>query len=96
MIRLNVFFELKDGADEEQLETLCQKLVEQSLDDNGNVAYDYFNSGTREGVKMICETWENAKVLKAHMESAHFTTLVPQIEALTKHGLKLEQFQFEK
>lgn len=53
-------------------------------------------SGTRDGVMMICETWQNAKVLKTHMESAHFTTLVPQIEALTKHGLKLEQFQFEK
>jgi len=45
MIRLNVFFEVKEGVD---------------------------------------------------MESVHFTTLVPQIEALTKHGLKLEQFQFEK
>ena len=64
--------------------------------DEGNIAYDYFVSGTRDGVMMICETWQNAKVLKTHMESAHFTTLVPQIEALTKHGLKLEQFQFEK
>lgn len=79
--------------------TLCphfQELVEKSLADEGNIAYDYFVSGTRDGVMMICETWQNAKVLKTHMESAHFTTLVPQIEALTKHGLKLEQFQFEK
>lgn len=96
MIRLNVFFELKEGVEEEKLNSLCQELVEKSLKDKGNVAYDYFNSGTRNGVKMICETWENAEVLKSHMASAHFTTLVPQIEALTKHGLKLEQFQFDK
>ena len=96
MIRLNVFFEVKEGADIEQLNALCQELVEKSLNDDGNVAYDYFCSGTRDDVMMLCETWQNAKVLKAHMASAHFTTLVPQIEALTKHGLKLEQFQFEK
>lgn len=40
------------------------------------------------------ETWENEDVLKAHMASEHFTTLVPKIEALTKNGLKLEQFTF--
>lgn len=96
MIRLNVFFEVKEEVDMEQLNALCQELVEKSLADEGNIAYDYFVSGTRDGVMMICETWQNAKVLKTHMESAHFTTLVPQIEALTKHGLKLEQFQFEK
>ena len=62
--------------------------------DNGNIAYDYFTSGTRNGVMMICETWENEEVLKAHMASEHFTTLVPKIEALTKNGLKLEQFTF--
>ena len=64
------------------------------MKDNGNVAYDYFVSGTRNGVMMICETWQNEEVLKAHMATDHFTTLVPKIEALTKSGLKLEQFAF--
>ena len=94
MIRLNVFFELKDAAKAEELKALCRELVEKSLTDKGNVAYDYFASGTREGVMMICETWENEEVLKTHMAAEHFTTLVPKIEALTKDGLKLEKFTF--
>lgn len=94
MIRLNVFFEKKEEADAAQLDALCKELVEKSLQDNGNVAYDYFKSATRPGVGMICETWKDAEVLKVHMASAHFTSLVPQIEALTKNGLKLEQFEF--
>ena len=93
-IRLNVFFEVKDAAQTAEIKALCQELVEKSLKDNGNVAYDYFVSGTREGVMMICETWQNEEVLKAHMAAEHFTTLVPKIEALTKNGLKLEQFAF--
>lgn len=94
MIRLNVFFEKKEGVKAEELNALCEELVEKSLKDNGNVAYDYFVSGTRNGVMMICETWQNEEVLKAHMATDHFTTLVPKIETLTKSGLKLEQFAF--
>lgn len=94
MIRLNVFFEKKESVKAEELNALCEELVEKSLKANGNVAYDYFVSGTRNGVMMICETWQNEEVLKAHMATDHFTTLVPKIEALTKSGLKLEQFAF--
>jgi quinol monooxygenase YgiN len=94
MIRLNVFFEKKESVKAEELNALCEELVEKSLKDNGNVAYDYFVSGTRNGVMMICETWQNEEVLKAHMATDHFTILVPKIEALTKSGLKLEQFAF--
>lgn len=94
MIRLNVFFEKKEGVKAEELNALCEELVEKSLKDNGNVAYDYFVSGTRNGVMMICETWQNEEVLKAHMATDHFTTLVPKIEALTNSGLKQEQFAF--
>lgn len=94
MIRLNVFFEKKENVKAEEINALCKELVEKSLKDNGNVAYDYFVSGTRDGVMMICETWQNEEVLKAHMATEHFTSLVPQIEALTRNGLKLEQFAF--
>ena len=94
MIRLNVFFEKKEDVKVEEINALCKELVDKSLNDKGNVAYDYFTSGTRNGVMMICETWQNEEVLKAHMVSEHFTTLVPKIEAFTKNGLKLEQFTF--
>ena len=94
MIRLNVFFEKKESVKAEELNALCEGLVKKSLKDNGNVAYDYFVSGTRNGVMMVCETWQSEEVLKAHMATDHFTTLVPKIEALTKSGLKLEQFAF--
>lgn len=94
MIRLNVFFEKNENVKAEEINALCKELVEKSLKDNGNVAYDYFVSGTRDGVMMICETWQNEEVLKAHMATEHFTSLVPKIEALTKNGLKLEQFAF--
>ena len=57
MIRLNVFFEVKEDAKADELKALCNELVEKSLTDEGNIAYDFFVSGTRKGVMMIWYTW---------------------------------------
>jgi quinol monooxygenase YgiN len=91
MIRLNAFIQVKEGKKAELL-AVTKELVEKSLQDAGCVAYDVFDSTTRSDVMMICETWRDAESLAAHSASAHFTTLVPKIEALG--SLKLEQFEF--
>lgn len=92
MIRLNAFFELKDVASAAEVKKLGAELVEASLKDEGNHGYDLLESATRPGVYMFCETWENDAVLDKHSNSPHFTRLVPQIEAYTKAGLKIERF----
>lgn len=84
MIRLNVFFEKKEEVKVEEINALCKELVEKSLKDNGNIAYDYFISGTRNGVMMICETWENEEVLKAHMASEHFPHWFQRLKPLPR------------
>ena len=80
MIRLNVFFEKKEEVKVEEINALCKELVEKSLKDNGNIAYDYFTSGTRNGVMMICETWENEEVLKSHATVCIFHEVYPAPE----------------
>ena len=92
MIRLNVFFEVKEEAKAAEICALCKELVEKSLNDEGNVAYDYFVSGTRKGVMMICETWRDEQALAAHSAAPHFALHVGNMEKLGK--LKLEKFQF--
>ena len=94
MIRLNVFFEVKEDAKADELKALCNELVEKSLTDEGNIAYDFFVSGTRKGVMMICETWQDQASLDLHAHAEHFTRLVPQIKALTVEGMKRDDFLF--
>lgn len=91
MIRLNCFIQVEESKCEQVL-ALAKELVAASLKDEGCIAYDIFESSTRRDVMMICETWKDAASLDAHSKSAHFTTLVPQIESLG--SLKLEQFKF--
>ena len=91
MIRLNVFVQVDEANRASVVET-AKQLVAASLQDAGCVAYDLFESATRPDVLMICETWTDEAALAVHSASAHFTTLVPQIEKLAK--LKLEKFTF--
>ena len=91
MIRLNVFIQVNESNRNAVLET-AKELVAQSLNDNGCIAYDVFESATRKDVLMICETWSDEKALDVHMKAPHFVTLVPRIESLAK--MKLEKFEF--
>ena len=94
MIRLNAFFTAKDDTDLNELLKLTTELVEKSRQDEGNKAYDLFQSTTNPRVFMFCETWENQAVLDKHSAAPHFPRLVPQIEALSTEGMYLNRFEF--
>lgn len=91
MIRLNVFIQVNESNRAAALET-AKELVAQSLKDNGCIAYDVYESATRNDVLMICETWQDAHSLAAHEKAAHFVTLVPKLQELG--DMKLEKFEF--
>lgn len=92
MIRLNVFLTLRPDADRTAFMDYATELVAQSRLDEGNIAYDIFQSATSDDVMMICETWRDEAALAAHSASEHFTRLVPALEKYTVAGLKLESF----
>lgn len=91
MLRLNVFIEV-DKANVNKFVELTKELVAKSQKEDGCIAYDIFQSLTREDVYIICETWKDEATLKAHTETAHYKTILPAIENLAK--LKLEKFFF--
>ena len=90
MIRLNVFIQVSESNRAAVLEA-AKELVASSLKDKGCIAYDVFESATRNDVLMICETWQDAESLSAHEKAEHLT-LVPKIQGLA--SMKLEKFDF--
>lgn len=91
MIRLNVFIQVSESNRVAALE-VAKELVARSREDIGCIAYDVFESATRNDVLMICETWQDAESLAAHEQAPHFVTLVPKIQQLA--SMKLEKFIF--
>ena len=91
MIRLNCFFQAKDGRLAEAHEA-AKALTAASLAQDGCVAYDVFESATRPGVLLVCETWRDEKALDDHSVSAPF---VKYVAVLNQAGtMKIERFDF--
>lgn len=91
MIRLNCFLKVQENHREDVI-AAARKLVEESLKQDGCIAYDFFESTTRKDVMMFCETWRDQKALDAHADSAAF---IEGAAELSKYGeMKIEKFLF--
>ncbi|MBR7180522.1 MAG: antibiotic biosynthesis monooxygenase [Kiritimatiellae bacterium] len=91
MIRINCFLATKEGRREEALEA-AKALTAVSLTQDGCVAYDVFESATRPGVLVICETWRDQAALDAHSASEPFKKYVGVMSETSE--LKIESFNF--
>ncbi len=81
MIRINAFFQVNEGAQEQFLATV-NTLVEASQKEAGCIAYDLFASTSRPDVYLMCETWADQAAVDAHNASAHFTAALPALGEL--------------
>ena len=94
MIKLNVFFVLKDDFSLEELKAVTDELVTKSRTDDGNKGYDLFQSTTNPRDMIFCETWENQEALDKHSAAPHFTSAIPKILKMAEDGFKSERFDY--
>ncbi|MFG6427977.1 putative quinol monooxygenase [Lepagella muris] len=92
MLRLNCFLEISDSSLRQKAIDAAVELVELSLHDEGCISYEAFSSLTSDNHIEIIETWKDESSLKAHMDSDHFSRLVPILESCGT--LTLEKFNF--
>lgn len=93
MIRINCFIQVNEENRTAVLEA-AKTLTAASLEQDGCVAYDIFESSTRPDVLMICETWRDKEALDAHSNSKVFHDQVKIMHDLA--NLKLETFEMPK
>lgn len=79
MIRLNCFFQAKEGKYNEALEAAVA-LVAKSQKHAGCIAYDAFESATRPDVFSIIETWADQASLDAHSATPEFALYVGKMQ----------------
>ena len=91
MIRINCFIRVKEENRTAVLEA-AKTLTAASLQQDGCIAYDIFESATRHDVMMICETWRDKVALDAHSASQVFHDQVKIMHDLAE--MKLETFNF--
>lgn len=91
MIRLNVFISLQEANRAKVLDA-AKELTGFSIQEEGCIAYDIFESATRPNVLMFCETWTNAESLSNHEKTDHFVKNIAILSELAT--FKIEKFEF--
>ena len=91
MLRLNCFITVSHDSRTEVIEA-ARRLTKASLEQDGCIAYDIFESATRSNVLMICETWRDRQALDAHSASDIFVREVAAMKAVAQ--FKTETFEF--
>ena len=89
MLRLNCFYQAKEGRLAEAL-AAAKELTAASIKQDGCIAYDVFESATRPGILIICETWRDEASLAAHSASEPFVKCVAILNDAGE--MKIEKF----
>lgn len=90
MLRLNCFFEAKEGLYDRALEAAIA-LVAKSQSHEGCIAYDVFESATRPNIFSIIETWTDQAALDKHSATPEFAEYVGIMQECG--ALKVEVFE---
>ncbi|SHG06914.1 Quinol monooxygenase YgiN [Bacteroides luti] len=81
MVKVIAKFFVKEDKVEEFLK-LASVLVEESRKETGCVSYNLLQDVSNPQTLIMVEEWESAKILKTHMASAHFTSIIPEMSLL--------------
>jgi quinol monooxygenase YgiN len=81
MIHVVASMRAKEGASERLL-SVARQLVAETIKEDGCKRYECARDLRDDGHFLMLETWESQAHLDAHMRSAHFKALSPQIGAL--------------
>ena len=81
MVKVIAKFFVKEDKVEEFLK-LASVLVEESRKEEGCVSYNLLQDVSNSQILIMVEEWESAKILKTHMDSAHFTSIIPKMSLL--------------
>lgn len=79
---------IKEGKVEEVIK-LYKELVEASRKEEGCIKYELYEDEKDSRILAVIEEWESKDALDKHMNSEHFTRLVPMIGELTEKKLDM-------
>lgn len=82
---------IQEGKVEEVIK-LYKELVEASRKEEGCIKYELYEDEKDSRILAVIEEWESKEDLDKHMNSEHFTRLVPMIGELTEKKLDMNVY----
>ena len=71
----------------------AKKLVEATLKEKGNIKYELFQDLKDPKILTMIEEWESKEVLDKHMNSEHFTEIVPLLSSFMEKPAEMNLYK---
>ena len=72
---------------------LLKELIECSRAEEGNIAYDYCQDTEHPECFAMIEHWKDEEAVKLHMNSEHFTRIIPQLAEMAAEPGRMEVYK---
>jgi len=66
----------------DEIIVLCKELVEETRKEDGCIKYEMHQDVNDKAILTMIEEWESQEALDKHMQSEHFTRIVPLLGSL--------------
>lgn len=87
-------FYVKNEADVLQVKQIALQLIEQSRLEDGCISYDLFQSSSSQNCLLFCETWRDKEAFNAHLNTKHYTSIMPRIQQFRVGDKELKIFEY--
>ena len=87
-------FYVKNEADALQVKQIALQLIEQSRLEDGCISYDLFLSSSSQNCLLFCETWRDKEAFNAHLNTKHYTSIMPRIQQFRVGDKELKIFEY--
>ena len=87
-------FYVKNEADALQVKQIALQLIEQSRLEDGCISYDLFQSSSSQNSLLFCETWRDKEAFNAHLNTKHYTSIMPRIQQFRVGDKELKIFEY--
>lgn len=92
MIKVVAKFFVKQNKIEEFIK-LSKELIKSTREENGCIKYELFEDNIKNTIFSIIEEWENMSVLESHLNSEHFTRIIPQLELIVTQQIEVNIYK---
>ncbi|RIY32265.1 antibiotic biosynthesis monooxygenase [Psittacicella hinzii] len=93
MIAVYAIVKLQAGK-EGQFEEIAKPLIEASRKDKGCVSYNCGKVAGEDYTYTFVEQWQSQEDLQAHMNTDHFLTAIPLIQAISAADLEVRVVEY--
>ena len=80
----------------ERFKSIVTELIEETRKEKGNISYELYQDINNPCILTFIEEWSDEESLNLHMQTIHFTTIIPKLGLLRENESEINVYRLSK